>query len=312
MSLRALRRCILPALLLAAASTVFGAVQARVSGVVTDTQGNPLPDAVVTVTSDEVRNYEKVIEADKNGKFRIVIIDATRRYIFHVEAPGYQPQDRPIKVGIGTMDNFFEFELETLQEAVAAGEIEAKQQPGYKEFEEGRLLLRAGDHEGALVKFNEAVEAMPDLVPALNAVAELNFEAGRHEEALAAARKCLEQDDESAECLAIAVNSCQALGDVEAQAGYMARYQELNPEDPTVLFNEAVVFLNKMDDEGARPLLERCLTSDPDFPECNFEFGMLLLRIGDMEGAKSHLEKYLEVSPDGTDAATAKETIKYL
>ena len=312
MSLRALRRCILPALLLAAAGTTFGAVQARVSGIVTDTQGNPLPDAVVTVTSEEVRNYMKVIEAEKNGKFRIVIIDATRRYIFHVEAPGYQPQDRPIKVGIGTTDNFFEFELDSLQEAAAAGEIEFKQQPGYKEFEEAKLLFDAGDTEGALVKFNEAVAIMPDLVPALIGVASLNLEAGRHEEALAAARRCLEEDDESVECLAIAVNSCQALGHVEAQAEYMARYQELNPEDPTILFNKAVVFLNKMDDEGARPLLERCLTSDPDFPECNFECGMLLLRIGDMEGAKSHLEKYLEVLPDGADAATAKETIKYL
>ncbi len=45
-------------------------------------------------------------------------------------------------------------------------------------------------------------------------------------------------------------------------AEYMARYQELNPDDPTILFNEAAVFLNKMDDDGARPLLEQCLEVD--------------------------------------------------
>ncbi|MEJ2187827.1 MAG: tetratricopeptide repeat protein [Acidobacteriota bacterium] len=87
----------------------------------------------------------------------------------------------------------------------------------------------------------------------------------------------------------------------------MARYQELNPEDPAILYNEAAVFLNKMDDEGARPLLERCLAVDPSFP-----YGMLLLRTGDMEGAKKHLQKYLEVAPDGADAGTAQETLKYL
>ena len=92
----------------------------------------------------------------------------------------------------------------------------------------------------------------------------------------------------------------------------MTRYQELNPEDPTVLFNNAVAFLNKMDDEGARPLLEQCLQADPDFPECLFEYGMLLLRSGDMEGAKIKLEHYVEVAPDAPDAATALETIKYL
>jgi len=312
MRLRALRLCILPTLLLAAAGTVFGAAQARISGIVTDSQGNPLPDAVITITSDEVRNFLKVTEVGKDGTFKILILDATRHYQFRVEAPGYQPQERPIKVSAGSTDSFFEFKLKSLQEAAAAGQVDAKQRPGYKELEEARLLLEAGDKEGALVKFNEAAAAMPDLVPALAGVANLNFEAGRHEEALAAARRCLEEDDESVECLAIAANSCQALGDVEGRAGYMARYQELNPEDPTVLFNDAVVFLNKMDDEGARPLIERCLEADPDFPECNFEYGMMLLRTGDMEGAKRHLEKYLEVSPDGADAATAQETIKYL
>ena len=92
----------------------------------------------------------------------------------------------------------------------------------------------------------------------------------------------------------------------------MVLYQKLNPDDPTILFNEAAGLLNNLDDEGARPLLERCLAAAPDFPECNFEYGMLLLRSGDMEGAKTHLQKYLEIAPDGPLASTAEETIKYL
>ena len=92
----------------------------------------------------------------------------------------------------------------------------------------------------------------------------------------------------------------------------MARYQEVNPDDPTVLYNDAAAKLNAMDDDGARPLLEKCLEADPDFPQCNFEYGMMLLRTGDLEGAKTHLQKYLEVAPDGADAGTAEETLKYL
>ena len=41
-------------------------------------------------------------------------------------------------------------------------------------------------------------------------------------------------------------------GDAEAQHRYLARYQELNPDDPAALFNQAVEFLNNMDDEKAR------------------------------------------------------------
>jgi Flp pilus assembly protein TadD len=92
----------------------------------------------------------------------------------------------------------------------------------------------------------------------------------------------------------------------------MTRYQELNPDDPATLFNQAVEHLNAMDDEQARPFLEQCLEVDPDFPKCIFEYGMVLLRSGDLEGAKAQFEHYLEVAPDEVDAATARETVKYL
>ncbi len=301
--------------MLAAAGLAHAAGQARIQGTVTDSKGNPIPDAVIIITGDsshEVFAFEKIVEVDKKGKFRTLILNATRYYLFRVEAEGYQPQERPFKVGVGTMDNKFDFQLVSVAEASAAGQIELIQQPGYKELEKARELYKAGDMEGALAKFKEAVAAKPDLLPALSGVAELSYDAGDMEGALAAARRCLEEEDESIQCLAIAANASQALGDNEAHAAYMAQYEDLNPGDPTILFNHAAAFLNKMDDDGARPLLEKCLDANPDFPECNFEYGMLLLRTGDMEGAKTHLEKYIEVAPDGPDTATAQETIKYL
>ena len=301
--------------ILAATSLVFAIAQARIQGAVTDSQGNPIRNAVITITGDPAHdfiNFNKVVAVDKKGTFRALILDATQHYVLHVKAEGYQPQERPFKVGAGTMDNEFDFQLLSIAEASAAGQIELIKQPGYKELEEARELYAAGDTGGALAKFKEAVAAKPDLLPALSGLAELNYDTGDMEGALAAARMCLEQDDEAIQCLAIAANASQALGDKEAHAAYIAQYEDLNPEDPTILFNQAAAFLNKMDDDGARPLLEKCLDADPDFPECNFEYGMLLLRTGDMEGAKTHLENYIEVAPDGPDVATAQETIKYL
>jgi tetratricopeptide (TPR) repeat protein len=297
---------------LAAAGVVFAGAQARLEGHVMDSKGTPIANATVTITTTEVSTYHKVLTTDENGVFKMLILDATHNYLFHVEAPGYQPQELPFKVGAGTTDNVFEFELKTLQEAAAQGTVNLLEQPGYKEMDEARKLYEAGDKDGARAKFQEAVAAKPDLVPALAALAELNYDAGDYQAAMDAAEKCLEQDDEFIECIAVGANAAQSLGDTEAHEKYMERYKTLNPEDPTILYNTAAEFLNKMDDEGARPFLEQCLEADPDFPQCNFEYGMLLLRTGDMEGAKSHLEKYLEVAPDGPDAATAQETIKYL
>jgi len=309
---RHLKSCVAVFSLLVVAAMVHAGAQARIEGHVTDLAGNPISGAVVNITTAEVSGYKKVVTTDAKGEFKTLILDATRNYTFRVEAEGFQPQEQPFKVGAGTTDNVFEFELRTVGQAAAAEDQQLLVQPGYKELEEAKVLMRAGDTEGARAKFAEAVAAKPDLLQALGGLAELNYEAGDMEGALAAAKKCLDEDDESLQCLAIAVNASGELGDETARVEYMARYQTLNPEDPTILFNDAAVFLNKLDDEGARPLLEKCLEADPSFPECNFEYGMLLLRNGDMEGAKTYLQNYLEVAPDGPLAPTAEETIKYL
>jgi Flp pilus assembly protein TadD len=307
-----LKTCVAVICLLIAVAMVHAGAQARIEGVVRDTAGNPIAGATIHIVTDEVTGFDKVVTTDKKGIFKTLILDATRNYKFRVEAEGFQPEERPFKVSAGSTDNFFEFALSTTAEAAAAGQMDLLQQPGYKELEEAKTLYRAGDMEGARVKFAEAVAAKPDLEQAYVGLAELSYEAGEMEAALAAAETCVELNSDSIPCLAIAANASGALGDDAKRTEYLNRYQLLNPEDPTILFNEAAAFLNKLDDEGARPLLEKCLAADPDFPECNFEYGMLLLRGGDMEGAKTHLQKYLEVAPDGAQAATAQETIKYL
>lgn len=299
------------ALLMISTSAQAG-TQAKVEGRVTDLTGQPIAGAAITVTTPQVTTYRKELTTNKKGEFQFLILDATRNYDMRVEAEGFQTQERNFKVGVGSTDNFFEFSLQTLSQAAEAAGRKQLEQPGYKELEEGKKLLRDGDMDGARVKFAEAVAAKPDLFEARVYLADAFYEAGDMEGALAAARDCLAEDPESSECLAIAANASNELGDEAARAEYMARYQELNPEDPTVLFNEAAIFLNNLDDAGAQPLLERCLSANPEHPECNFEYGMLLLRLGDMEGAKKHLEKYLEVAPNGPLAPTAEETIKYL
>lgn len=295
-----------------ATSLALASGQARVSGTVVDTTGKAIAGATITVTCPEAPTFKKVIETEPNGGFRLLLLDATKRYDFHVQAAGYAPYDHTIKVGVGTMDNEFTFSLQSDREAAASQQQAVLQQPGYKELDEGLALLRSGQVDAARAKLNEAVAAVPDLAAAWAGLADIDYRAGNHAAALKHATSCLEHDAENMKCLAIAANSSKELGDLEAHHTYMARYQALNPDDPATLFNQAAEFLNALDDEHARPLLERCLAVDPAFPECLFEYAMVLLRSGDLEGAKAHLQRYLEVAPDGQDAAAARETVKYL
>jgi len=304
--------CVAVAGLLVVSTMIHAGTQAKIEGRVTDLAGTPIAGATLTITTTEVSTYHKLFTTDEDGEFQTLILDATRGYTFLVEAEGFLPEKSPFKVGAGSTDNFFEFKLQTEGQAAAARGMRQLEQPGYKELGEGKELLAAGDKEAARTKFAEAVAAKPDLLEAHARFAELTYDAGDMQGALTAARSCLDEDPESIHCLAIAINASGELGDEAARTEYMARYQQLNPDDPTILFNEAAVFLNNLDDEGARPLLEKCLAANPDFPECNFEYGMLLLRSGDMEGAKERLQKYLDIAPDGPLAPTAEETIKYL
>jgi len=291
---------------------VFAGAQARIKGTVVDSSGQPVPDATITITCDAIEGYKKVVHANKKGEFSTVILDATRHYKFHVEAPGFIPYEEPFKVPIGTTDNEFTFTLKTQQEMIKLEQQKLLEQPGYKQVEEAKVLLNKGDKDGARAKLREAVELKPDLSNAWEALANLDMAAGETETALADAKKCLELDDESVGCLAVAINACKALGKTSDAEAYMARYKELNPDDPATIFNEAAQYLNKMDDEHARPLLEKCLEVDADYPECIYEYGMLLLRSGDMAGAKKELQHYLEVAPNGPQAGGVKETLKYL
>jgi hypothetical protein len=128
-----------------AAAHAFAGSQARIAGRVVDSNGEPIAGAEITITSADVAAFEKIVTTDKNGGFKVLILDATRRYLMHVEAKGYQSQERPFKVGVGTSDAFFEFTLATISEVQAATTSEILDQPGYKEIGEARKLYEAGD-----------------------------------------------------------------------------------------------------------------------------------------------------------------------
>jgi tetratricopeptide (TPR) repeat protein len=294
------------------APVLWGVTQARIAGKITSSAGDPIPEATLTITSPELPTYTKEVTTDKKGRYKVLILDATKRYRFLFEADGFVPHEESVKVGAGSSDNEIDVVLKKPEEVLEEQQGQLQSQPGYEELHEGFELLKQGQEAEAREKLQAAVAVLPDLVNGWEALAEVDFSLGDYQAAFDNALTCLELDDESSGCLAVAANSANKLGRLDEHEVYRRRFEALHPDDPATIFNDAVPHLNAMDDEQARPILERCLEVDADFSECLYEYGMLLLRSGDMEGAKAHLERYLEVAPDGPNAATAAETIKYL
>jgi Tfp pilus assembly protein PilF len=297
--------------LLLVPALLFAQAQGRIKGVVEDAHGKPIPGAKIIMTCPEITNFHKELTADENGGFATLVVDATKQYLFHVEAPGYQPVEQMNKPNVGGQLQLT-FTLASVQQLQAAAVQKALEAPGIKEAREGQELLEAGRTEEARAKFAEAVKAKPDMYVAWLGLGDIDQKAGKNDDALAAAEKCLAIKPELPQCLALAMNATMAKGDKEAFKKYEERYKAANPSDPTVYYNDAVGYLNKGDDAKAKPLLEKALEADAKYADAMFQLGMVYFRMGDSAKAKELLEKFLKTAPDNKEAPTAKEMLKYM
>jgi tetratricopeptide (TPR) repeat protein len=303
---------LLSVLILAAPALVLAQAHGRVKGTVQDSKGNPITSAKLTVTCPDIAMFHRELKVDERGSFSLAVVDATRQYLFLVEAPGFQSVSRFEKPLIGGQTLEVEFVLASTEEVMAAAEHEALDAPGVKELREARDLVAAGKTEEARAKLAESLAAKADLYLTYLELGNLDFQEGKFAAALANAEKCLELQQLVVPCLGLAANSAQKLGDKTKHVKYMELYTFANPDDPNVLFNEAVEKLNARDDAGARPILEQVVQMDPEHVEGLYQLGMVYLRMGESARAKEMLERFLKAAPDHQDAATARQMIEYL
>lgn len=281
--------------------------QGRVKGTVRDAKGNPIPNAKMIITCPDIKVFKQEPKVDQKGRYSILIVDATKKYMFHVEAPGFQAIEQLNKPLTGQQTLELDFTLQSLQEVQAASEP-----PGMAALREGVALLDQDKKTEARAKFVEATVGDAKLHLAWLQLANLDLEAGRLDDAMAEAETCLAAKPNFAACLAVAANICKAKGDNAGFGKYMAAYKTANPEDPVVYYNDAVAYLNKGDDAQAKPLLEKALEIDPKYADALYQLGMISVRLGDNPKAKELFTQFLEVAPTHPEAPTATEMMKYL
>ena len=299
------------ATLLLVPSLLLAQAQGRIKGVVSDAKGKPIKGAKITITCPEIANFHREVAGDDKGNWSTLVVDATKQYKFHVAAAGYQEGEQTTKPLVGqTLElNFTLTSLADLQAAEQQKELEA---PGIKQFREGRELMEEGKTAEARAKYAEAVATKPDLHLAWAAMADLDQRAGKNDDALAEADKCLAIKADFPPCLAVGMNAAQAKKDTTLYQKYVTAYKGTNPTDPVVYYNEAVPLLNKGDDAKARPLLEKALEADPNYADAMFQLGMVLFRSGETAKAKELLQKFIAVAPNHKEVPTAKEMLKYM
>ena len=295
----------------AVAANAFAGAEARMAGKILDAvTRKTIPNATIVVSSSGAHNFHQEFKADKDGYYRILVIDGTIPYQVTFSAQGYQPYEEKIKMRLGEVMTK-DVELNpgnAAPAAAAAAPSAAKADPSVVAFNEGAQLYNDQKYAEAAAKFKEAVTGKPDLIAGWEALARVSLQLKDYPTAFDAANKALAVDDTEADMYSVLFNAYTATGDkVKA-----AEAKKKMPANAGVLFNDAAKLINANKDSEAEPLLKQAIAADDKFAQAYYELGMIYVRSQKNADAKTYLSKYLELDPNGKDAATAKEMLKYV
>jgi tetratricopeptide (TPR) repeat protein len=289
----------------------FAIGEARMTGKVIDLATKAgIPDATINVVAIEGKNFSRELKTRKDGGYTIMVIDGTIRYKYTITAPGYATYEETIKMTLGDTVRR-DFELSKGSGTTSTTEVAlttAKADPAVTAYNEGATLMNAGNIDGAIAKFNEAVAAKPELVAGWMGLAKGHARQKNHQKAIDAAKKALESDDEDTDMWTVLYQSYTALGDKANAATAQAKL----PANASALFNQAARLINEGKDAEAETALKQAVAADAKFAQAYYELGMVYVRTGKSPEAREALSKYLELEPSGKDAATAKEMLGYL
>ncbi|HJT15947.1 MAG TPA: carboxypeptidase regulatory-like domain-containing protein, partial [Thermoanaerobaculia bacterium] len=230
------------------AASAFAGTEARMAGKVTDaTTNQPIPNATITIMSTGSRNFKADFKTEKDGAYRILVIDGTLPYKITYSAPGYQPLEEDTKLKLGEV-TMHDVQL-TPAKAVAATAAapEAKPDPAVAAYNTGAGLFNDGKYADAQAKFQEAVTAKPDLTAGWQALARTALLTKDYPKAIEAANKALAVDADDSEMYSVLYNAYTATGDT-AKA---AEAKKKMPADAAMLFNDAAKLINSGKDGDA-------------------------------------------------------------
>lgn len=296
------------------ASVAAAAAQnsARVFGVVTDRNGQPVAGATVTLdfAGGLARSYE--LTTDEAGEFlQMGLMRGPYTLTAAKEGVGVNRvaidlvagQELEQDLALLTVEEIYR---ESLSEAERA-EFDARNATT-DAFEQGLAAARGGQLEEAVRHLRTALEATPDCAECQR---NLGIVYGRMEawaeaeEAFLAAQALAPDNAETYDGLAEIYNAQRRFDDAAEASAAAARLSGGGDDDATAVFDQGLIFWNAGRLDEARQQFERTLALDPEHGEAHYWLGMANLNAGQMAEAAAEFKLYLDREPNGRFAAQA-------
>ena len=331
------RPMLLFALLLALPAVVL-AQAGRLSGKVTDTDGEPLADVEVTIINVDTEATVSTTSSRK-GRFALAVRSFSGNYEVVLRKEGYATLRESIKLQPGD-PIYGEWQLQAGGSGglvpgldLTAEEMAAKQ-VAVELYNAGAQAYNAGDLAAAAGQFDAALAEDPELVEAIQIGAVVNLRIENYARALELAEALLTQVPGDVSGQGVRYDSLTALGRTEEADVALDEMVETDPGEETAkrAYNRALAMARNNDLAGAIPRLEQALAMSPELApawglmgdlqialenydraiECgdklvtiegSLERGLSLRHRaleakGDTEGAREALKALAEVTPD--------------
>lgn len=326
-SIGARRKEILPAVLAALLSVSVTALlfpaaaeaaqfNARVSGQVTDAEGQPLAGVKVTISLVNNRRIDPIppteLTTDEEGRYfgRNVRVGDSH-LVFELEGYETLTERRELRVGAQNIDV-------TMKYDVAAAKVEAANLAN-AQYQEGVAKITEGDYAGAIESLQQALAAIEDTPENAEArgsvhalIGRAYFEQQDWEQAIASYREWVRHQPDDANAHLELASALTQAGQQEEAMQHFERALELNPQDPTSLYNIGIQMVNSGAVESGIPLIERAIEAQPEFPLALKNLGYAYARVERYQEAVDAFEKYLEQSPEAEDAAEIRDFVAAL
>lgn len=285
-----------------AAGAAFAGKDARIHGTVVDENGEPLPKATISITSDQLETFKETIQTNKKGKYSMLIGDATLTYIFTVEKDGFRPTKESVKLRLETTTKR-DFTLNSGASdppVTATGEVAASaSNAAIRAYNEGATALRAGDYAGARGHLERALEKDSELAPAHGVLALALNGLGEHQAAVATADRALELRPGEPNALKARYDAYRALGDdaKAEEAGAALAQSGANAEAAKLVYNEGAEATRLGDRIAAIEAFEEAARLDPTLTAAADALSGLYFAEQRFDEAAKAAERVLESDP---------------
>lgn len=301
------RRLVLAAVALAVASTVATAQtrgMGRISGKITDEQGQPIEGVTVKATIATGREPVEV-KTNRKGEWAIGGI-APGAWNVDFTKEGYEP--RSISVSVAELTRLPPIEIQMTKAASTVDpnvEIRA-------ELEKAAALLNDKKYAEARATYEALIAKYPQVPQFYPMVARTYHAEKQYDKAIESLRLALAKEANNVEVKILLGSILIEKGDAEEGRKVLDSINPAQLKDPLVLVNAGILLINQNKPSEALIYFDQAIAGFPNQPDAYYYRAITRLQLGKNDEAKADLQKFLELAPGAPEADTARKILAQL